>query len=350
MGSLATLVGAILVALQSPAGSVQPASAPAPVSAPPAQQQQPGEQIPPAPAQLPPVPADANSASRQVTTPAENDAIIVTARHAEDPLKGANEQSFKVTETFDRNLVAPVTKVYVTVVPKPVRGGLHNVIRNLGEPVVFINDLLQLHPGRALKTLARFGINSTIGVGGLFDVAKRKPFHIPYHHNGFANTLGYYGIKPGPYFYLPFIGPTTLRDLIGGAVDGVVLPVAIGAPFTKSYYTIPNGTIRSLDRRVEFDCQIALIRAADNPYLAERSYYLDKRRAEIEALHGRGPGVAPLPQCAGTLGAPGKGKTPAPTPSQTPTQPAVPAARPAIVPPSPPGANPPTVPANPSRP
>ncbi|MFO1256117.1 MAG: VacJ family lipoprotein [Sphingomonadaceae bacterium] len=239
--------------------------------------------------------------SAQSQEPSEGQTITVTARTRNDPIQGANAVSFDVTQAVDNKLVGPAAETYKKLVPKPARAGLHNVIRNLGEPVVALNFLLQLKPGKAAETLGRFGINSTLGIAGLVDVAKGKPFNLPHRHNGFANTLGYYGVGTGPYLYLPFIGSTSLRDVVGGAVDGVILPVGIGAPFNKPYYTIPNGTIRSLDRRVEFDCQIKALQAADDPYAATRAYYLKKRQAEIDALHGRGKGPELLEQCKDQL-------------------------------------------------
>jgi len=224
-------------------------------------------------------------------------AIIVTARPRSDPLQGINIQSYELTQKIDNAVVGPLASAYQQVLPRPARLGLHNLIRNIGEPVVFINFLLQLKPGKATETLGRFTINTTIGLAGLIDVARHKPFKLPYRHNGFANTLGYYGVKPGAYFFLPGIGPTTLRDVLGGLVDGLLLPMGIGTPFNKTYYTLPNGAIRSLDRRVEFDCQLKVIRSSSDPYAAARAYYLDKRQAEIEALHGRGSGAAPAAKC-----------------------------------------------------
>src|SRR3546814_6026547 len=89
----------------------------------------------------------------------------------------------------------------------PVRDGLGNALRNISEPVNFLNFLLQFKIGKAAETLGRFVVNTTFGVGGLVDVAKTKPFNLPYRRNGFANTLGFYGVEPGPYFYLPLVGP-----------------------------------------------------------------------------------------------------------------------------------------------
>ncbi len=152
--------------------------------------------------------------------------------------------------------------------------------------MIFLNFMLQLKPAKAFETLARFTLNSTVGVGGLMDVAKKKPFYLPYRPNGFANTLGYYGVEPGPYFYLPLIGSTTLRDALGGIVDGSVMPLAVGAPFNDPKYTLPRGAIRSLDYRVEFDEQIQALQDDVDPYTTQREGYLAARQAEIDALRG----------------------------------------------------------------
>lgn len=272
----------------------------------------------PAPEQPVPVAAPAQAEETPPTVP-DGQTITVTAKSKSDPIQGANAASFKVTQAVDNKLVGPAAETYKKLLPKPARAGLHNFIRNLGEPVVALNFLLQLKPGKAAETLGRFGINSTLGVGGLVDVAKGKPFNLPHRRNGFANTLGYYGVGPGPYLYLPFIGSTSLRDVVGGAVDGVILPMGIGAPFNKPYYTIPNGAIRSLDRRVEFDCQIKALQAADDPYAATRAYYLKKRKAEIEALHGRGNGPEVPEQCKDQLSGSAEVKlAPAPAPQVAP--------------------------------
>jgi len=285
-----------------------------------------GQPMEAAPAPVAPAPIAAPVAEGQQQPAPDGQTITVTARARNDPAQQVNAAAFKVTQEFDNRLVGPAADTYKKVVPRPARAGLHNFIRNLGEPVVALNYLLQLKPGKAAETLGRFTINSTIGVGGLIDVAKNKPFNLPYRHNGFANTLGYYGIGPGPYLYLPFVGSTSLRDVLGGAVDGMLLPVGIGAPFNKTYYTIPNGTIRSLDRRVEFDCQIEALKAADDPYAATRAYYLKKRKAEIEALHGRGNGPELLKQCQDQLvGAATKAPQPTVQPETNPAPPVAPA-------------------------
>ena len=214
--------------------------------------------------------------------------IIVTGSlsdRREDPLFKANETSFATTQKVDAAVVRPVSLAYKHGLPKPVRDGLHNFLENLHQPDVAINYLLQLKPGKAIETVARFGINTTIGVAGLFDIARRKPFNLPDRPNGLADTLGYYGVKPGPFLYLPLLGPTTVRDLFGLVIDRSLLPFAIGAPFTKPAYNITSGTIKTLDHRVRFDEQFQARSASGNPYAAMRAFYLDTREREIAALH-----------------------------------------------------------------
>ncbi|MEO8374159.1 MAG: VacJ family lipoprotein [Sphingomonas bacterium] len=216
--------------------------------------------------------------------------VIATAvGHAPgDPLEGLNRHLFAGFQFADRTFIRPVAMGYRHVVPKPVRSGLRNFFRNLGEPLVFLNDLLQLKPGRAFKTFERFVINSSLGIGGLIDVAKSRNIGLPHHDNGFGNTLGYYGVGPGPYLFLPIIGPTTLRDLIGGQGDDFVLPIAIGNPFDRLEYQIPRGVLSGIDDRAELDADFkALLDSAVDPYATLRSVYLQNRAAEIQALHSR---------------------------------------------------------------
>ncbi len=205
---------------------------------------------------------------------------------AGDPLEGVNRKLFSIHSFLDRILFRPISAVYKAIVPKPLRTGIRHIFSNLDEPVVFVNDVLQLKPKRALRTFARFTINSTIGVGGVLDVANKAD--LPHHPNGFGDTLGRYGIGPGPYFFIPFIGPTNLRDLLGGTADGALLPVAIPDPFNRKAYTIPRSVLTGLDQRVESDADLkALYAGAADHYASLRSVYLQSRAAEIdEIVHG----------------------------------------------------------------
>jgi phospholipid-binding lipoprotein MlaA len=256
-------------------------------------------------------PASSAQPESQAPAPAAGPGeIVVTGRRAspDDPLEELNSTSFEVTQTVDKAIVAPVAFAYKEVMPRPIRSGLRNFLHNLGEPVVFLNFMLQLKPDKAAETLGRFAINTTLGAAGLVDIAKRKPFNLPYRRNGFANTLGYYGVKPGPYFYLPLVGSTTLRDFIGNRVDLLVLPLALGRSFNRPEFVIPVAVLSELDHRIEFDDELSEIRAKRDPYVAARIYYLQKRQAEIDALHDRGdstiPATVPAPTSSDPIPAP----------------------------------------------
>ncbi len=206
-----------------------------------------------------------------------------------DPLARANAKSYEVLQTVDDKVVAPVAGAYEKGVPRPLRMGLRNFIRNVREPVVALAYLLEIKPGKAAETVSRFAINSTIGLGGLIDVARSRPFDLPYRQNGLANVLGYYGVGPGPYLFLPIVGPTTVRDLFGLIADRLVVPLGVGAPFNEYYYAIPMNLVDALDYRNAADEDFKRLRDADDPYSSYRKVYLQSRIDQIEALHGRGP-------------------------------------------------------------
>lgn len=250
------------------------------------------------PAAAPPLPTIAPTVTALPSAPPsvaaaqdEPEDIVVTAKRraiAADPLENINETSFEVIQSVDKAFVGPVAIAYRDKLPGPLRKGIRHFLSNIGEPIAFVNFILQHKFGKAAETFGRFGINSTIGVVGLIDVAKKKPFNLPHRVNGFAYTMGYYGIKSGPYLYLPFIGPTTLRDVIGRLMDLSLIPTVAGPPFNNIFYAIPAGVLSSLDDRAEFDAELTRLRTeTKDPYAALRAYYLNKRQAEIDALRGR---------------------------------------------------------------
>jgi phospholipid-binding lipoprotein MlaA len=239
----------------------------------------PGSATPLAPTLSPPAASD----------PADQEAITVTAHNKpppEDPLQNINAASFAVLDVTDKAIVAPVAMAYKNVVPPPVRTGLRNFLANLQEPVTFLNFVIQIKPGKAAQTLGRFAINATVGAGGVIDVATKRPFNWPRRRNGFAFTLGFYGIKTGPFLYLPLIGSTTLRDVIGRVIDLSLVPALIGRPFNRPAYALPSAVIRALDDRVESDAKLREYKASATatPYAAERADYLQTRQADIDAL------------------------------------------------------------------
>lgn len=292
---LSILVVPLLAASQTVLPSDRPLALPAPATASVSVEQEEGGQagdatdqaLPAADQADPEAPADAPVAP---SPPGNGTEIVVAAHRATpgDPVQALNAASFEAVQAVDRAIIGPVAKAYMSTVPKPIQSGLHNVLDNLDEPIVFLNFLLQLKPGKAVETLGRFAINSTLGVAGLIDVAKRRPFKLPRRSNGLADTLGYYGVGPGPYLFLPVIGSTTVRDLVARPFDLLILPAAIGNPFNRPDVSLAKGALSALDERANFDEQLHKLRdESADPYAAVRDYYLSRRRAEIDVLRGK---------------------------------------------------------------
>lgn len=141
----------------------------------------------------------------------------IAAEDTNDPFEGTNRFFFDFNQVLDDVLLRPVAIAYRWVTPDFARDGVRNFMNNLNSPVIFANDLLQGEGDRAGDTLLRFGINSTIGIGGLFDIAKELGH--PYHDEDFGQTLAVWGVDEGPYFYFPLMGPSTARDFTGFVVD-----------------------------------------------------------------------------------------------------------------------------------
>ncbi|MEE4316793.1 MAG: VacJ family lipoprotein [Erythrobacter sp.] len=211
-----------------------------------------------------------------------------------DPVEKFNAESYRITQAVDQAVIEPVAYAYRDGLPEPIRDGLGNVVRNLGEPSNALNFLLQGKVGKAFETLGRLAINSTLGVGGLIDVAAKPGIGLPYRRNGFANTMGYYGVGPGAYLYLPVTGATTVRDLAGSTLDQLLLPIAVGKPFNRPAYAATYFVVNGLDQRLEFDEELKDIAASDDPYAMRRDTYLAKREREIAALKGEVVEEAPV--------------------------------------------------------
>lgn len=263
----------------------------------PSQLQQPLVASPPAvPPQPPlstdqPVPADNKTTGATLDNAGDHADIVVRAEARTvpgDPLQQLNLKAFKAVQAVDHAVIRPAAMAYSHIVPNPIRSGFRNFLNHLTEPVVFVNFLLQLKPGKAAETLGRFAINSTVGVAGIFDIAKRRPFKLPHRPNGFAYTMGYYGVKPGPFLFLPLVGPTTVRDLIGVILDRAFVPFAFGKPFNRPAYAIPTNVFSQLDQRAQLDATLNKLHAeSGRPYGATREDYLERRQAEIDVLRGK---------------------------------------------------------------
>ena len=131
----------------------------------------------------------------------------------DDPLEPMNRVIFGFNEVIDDNILEPVVEGYRFITPDPVEDSVSNFFNNLGEINTIVNSALQMKLDKTISSTSRFVINSSVGIFGLFDVA--TSLGIPRHREDFGQTLGYYGISPGPYLVLPFFGPSSFRDAPG---------------------------------------------------------------------------------------------------------------------------------------
>ena len=198
-----------------------------------------------------------------------------------DPAEKLNRKGYAIHQFFDRILIRPAAMAYMAAMPRPLRLGIENVLNNLGEPVVAANDLIQGRFRKAGTSTVRFVTNSTVGVAGLFDVAKRAG--LPRHDNGFALTLGRAGVRPGPYLFIPLVGPSTVRDAIGSGVDAVTNPFHWIARRQSETVIVSTTVVAGLDARSVADSELtALLGDATDPYATLRSVYLQNQQSQVD--------------------------------------------------------------------
>ncbi len=198
-----------------------------------------------------------------------------------DPWEATNRDVFAFDTWVERIFARPVAEGYRAVVPEPARDGVHNMLNNLHSPVVLANDVLQGDTKKAARTLGRIVINSTIGIGGLIDVAEK--IGIPYHDNDFGITMGQAGIWEGSYLVLPILGPRPPRDLIGGFVDGAFDPLTY-AHFPGRHELLTARTpLNFLDFEERHMDEVQEIQRTSLDYYASvRSLYRQRREAQVQ--------------------------------------------------------------------
>jgi phospholipid-binding lipoprotein MlaA len=171
------------------------------------------------------------------------------------------------------------------VFPDPVRRSFVRFFDNLGEPADFLNELLQLNPGSAGRTGARFAVNTTVGVVGLFDPAVR--LGLPVQETDFGETLGAYGVGEGWYLVVPLLGPSTVRDLVGDIVDGFFHPEVYFLGYTtQALLATGSGFSRYEAERDRLD---ALRDSSLDFYSALRTAYLMQRAASVRETRADSP-------------------------------------------------------------
>ncbi len=211
-----------------------------------------------------------------------------------DPLEPLNRDLFKLNKGLDRALIRPGVVFYHHALAHPIRDGVHNVLYNLGEPVTFFNNVLQVRPARAGKTVFRFVVNSTVGLGGVFDVTGASG--LPRRPSGFAETLTHYGAPQGAYIFLPVFGPSSVRDLTGRVVDVVTDPFTWINFSGRSEFQATRGVLGGVDQRDRLDPLLKdAYHTATDPYATVRSVFLQsssatgKSETDVKALPDFGP-------------------------------------------------------------
>lgn len=210
-----------------------------------------------------------------------------------DPLEVPNRMFFAFNEAVDFMVIRPIAVTYRYIVPTGVRNSVRNFLRNLRTPVTLANDLLQGDLERAEATFARFLINSTVGLLGLFDIAAESG--IPYHDEDFGQTLGSYGAGEGFYLVLPILGPSNLRDAGGRIVDLFLDPLTYLAPTEVG---LGRAVLTGVDFRSRNIEELDSLKADSLDFYARiRSLYRQNRESEINngAPSGETPNFSEVP-------------------------------------------------------
>ncbi len=188
-----------------------------------------------------------------------------------DPLININRSVHGFNRTLDSHILKPVAETYATYTPPFVKTGIRNLFSNLGDVGVVVNDLLQLKFGQASSDAGRFLINTTVGLGGLFDVAG-PVFGLQKHDEDFGQTLGYWSVATGAYVELPFFGPSTVRDSMGLVVDVLLDPLQfLENPAQETSLTAGEGVH---DRAALLDAEGFI---SGDDYIFIREVYLQRR-------------------------------------------------------------------------
>ena len=214
-------------------------------------------------------------------------------RETNDPMEPTNRAMFEAHEAIDRNVLQPVAEAYRDLLPQGIRVAIRNILGNLRTPVILAGDLLQGNIPRARITLGRFMVNSTIGVGGLVDVARE--WGVPGHTEDSGQTLAVWGVGEGPYLFIPLFGPSNPRDVVGQAMDFAINPLAWfgqGVLVDAAGWTRLGLTV--VDTREALLEPIDQVRATSlDPYSTLRSAYRQRRGYEIRNEEEQGRVVGP---------------------------------------------------------
>lgn len=224
-----------------------------------------------------------------------------------DPWEGLNRNLFAIHQEVDQAVLEPIARGYRAVTPRPLRQGVLNFLRNLRGPVIFANDVLQGELARAGTTAARFGLNTTVGVAGLFDPA--TAVGLERHDEDFGQTLAVWGVDAGPYIFVPVLGPTTVRDGAGRLVDLAFDPLTWAEFDEAEEVRIGRAAMSGLSaRELAIEPVDDIRRDSPDPYVTIRSSYTLLRESAIQ--NGRSD-VQDLPEFEEVEELPGEDAAPA---------------------------------------
>lgn len=202
-----------------------------------------------------------------------------------DPLEGYNRTMFAINEGIDTVILRPIAVGYRYVTPEVARKGLRNVFRNLGEPVNALNALLQGDVSHFFTASWRFVLNTTVGLGGLYDFAGEYG-NLPYRHEDFGQTLAVWGgDDESTYFVLPLLGPSTLRDTLGRVVDVVTNPWYWLLEDREAIALAAGEAV--VDREALLDITDQIYDTSFDPYASFKSAYEQRRKAQIHNRYQR---------------------------------------------------------------
>ena len=194
-----------------------------------------------------------------------------------DPFEDVNRVVYGFNEAVDDNLLEPVSRAYKDRVPEVAQDGVSNFFGNLRDVSTLANQILQFKPVESAETFGRILVNSTIGLGGLFDVA--SDMGLTTDDEDFGQTMGVWGVEEGPYVVLPLLGPSTVRDGAGLFVDTTSDANMIDK--TEGIGFISSSAINIIDKRVELLPVTDMLDLSDDPYTIMRSSYLQKRKFDV---------------------------------------------------------------------
>lgn len=200
----------------------------------------------------------------------------------EDPMETTNRAIYAFNEDLDRMILKPLAGIYIAAGSESFRQGIRNFFNNLDDVVVIANDLLQLKIVQASQDTGRLLLNTSVGFLGFFDPATEYGW--PKHEEDFGQTLGYWGVSPGPYIVLPFFGPSNIRDTAGFIVDTYTDPrLAIQNDNTRKRVMYSTTTLKMIDKRVQLlGIERVLRSATTDPYAFVRNAYIQRREALVK--------------------------------------------------------------------